>query len=87
MFKETSKNKTTRLPVCFVSHGAGPMPALCNSGVSGFEHHNDLVAGLRTLSGKLPINAIRAILLVSAHWDNCSITCGVRNRSKAAIGS
>jgi aromatic ring-opening dioxygenase catalytic subunit (LigB family) len=57
------------LPTCFVNHGGGPMPIL------GDASQASLTASLRSLRATLAASAspamaaLRAILVISAHWE------------------
>ncbi|MGE4293159.1 MAG: class III extradiol ring-cleavage dioxygenase [Desulfovibrio sp.] len=62
----------TKNRVLSISHGAGPLPVLGDSG------HVEMVANLRHLAATLPKPS--AIVLVSAHWEQPqpTITSGLR---------
>jgi aromatic ring-opening dioxygenase catalytic subunit (LigB family) len=52
---------TTENTVLYISHGAGPLPAL------GDEGHTEMVANLKLLARE--IDRPSAVLVVSAHWE------------------
>lgn len=57
-------NKTKR--ILFVSHGGGPLPLL------GDPAHDDLIDCLKSITKK--IDKPSAILVISAHWEQCTVT-------------
>ena len=56
-----------RMPVVFVPHGGGPWPFV-DSGIGSRIELDALAAYLRSLAG-LPTAAPRALLVISAHWE------------------
>ena len=55
---------SAKLPTFFICHGGGPMPLLGDPG------HSGLVRDLRALPGRIKAREqVRAILVVSAHWE------------------
>lgn len=62
----TLNNSSQKGTVLFLPHGGGPMPLL------GDTSHDDLVAFLKKISTL--INKPKAILMVSAHWEEKEVT-------------
>lgn len=60
----------TRLPTYFISHGGGPWPWMSGPFAAGYER---LAASLRDMPAQLP-TAPKAILMVSAHWEEADFT-------------
>ena len=56
-----------RMPVVFVPHGGGPWPFV-DSGIGSKLELDALATYLRTLAA-LPATAPRALLVISAHWE------------------
>ncbi len=63
---ERTKTSTTRMPVVFLPHGGGPWPWAD----LGFpKADNDALAGYLRGVKALPSTAPRALLVISAHWE------------------
>lgn len=69
---------STKLPVLFLSHGAGPASMLNYAGDSmfaGIDKSSPSAAFMRSLSSFIP-GSIRNILVISAHWEEKQFTVG-----------
>ncbi len=60
---------TTRMPVYFISHGGGPWPWMPQAAGA----YANLAASLADMPRQLP-QAPKAILMISAHWEEPSFT-------------
>ncbi|MFO0664080.1 MAG: class III extradiol ring-cleavage dioxygenase [Polyangiaceae bacterium] len=63
----TSNGKSERMPVVFLPHGGGPWPFV-ETGIGSKEELSGLAAYLKSLV-QLPKQAPKAILVISAHWE------------------
>jgi aromatic ring-opening dioxygenase catalytic subunit (LigB family) len=62
----------TRMPVAFVPHGGGPWPFV-DTGIGSRAEQDQLAAYLRGL-GALPPTPPKALVVISAHWEEPVVT-------------
>jgi aromatic ring-opening dioxygenase catalytic subunit (LigB family) len=65
-FSDSDGDRGNRMPVLFISHGAGPLPLL------GHPTHDPMLDACVDLRAELPVPA--AVLLISAHWESETIS-------------
>jgi len=68
----TDKPTTQRMPVVFFPHGGGPWPFV-ELGIGTKPELKELASYLRSVRG-LPKTQPRAVLVVSAHWEEPAFT-------------
>lgn len=68
----TSPDMPSRMPVVFLPHGGGPWPFV-DVGFGGRGELDELATFLRSIA-KLPTSPPRALLVVSAHWEERAAT-------------
>lgn len=79
------------LPTLFLSHGGGPAHVLdyTGSAFAPIDRNSKSAAFLRSLPQKLeeytPISSIRAILVVSAHWEEPEFTIDYQDKGKTKL--
>eukprot|EP00762_Andalucia_godoyi_P005614 ANDGO_00508.mRNA.1 4 len=66
-----------RLPVLFISHGGGPWPWMDFGARNGFAKLKEY---LTDLPKQLPMNEVKSILIVSAHWEESAVTVSTSAR-------
>jgi aromatic ring-opening dioxygenase catalytic subunit (LigB family) len=67
MMNEATPNNVTRMPVAFVPHGGGPWPFV-DVGIGAPRELDALAGYLRGLPAMTPARP-RALLVISAHWE------------------
>lgn len=80
-----------RLPTLYLSHGGGPMHALDNTGrmFSAIDKNSKSADFLRSLPQRIaeysPISAIKAIVIISGHWEESEFTVGYQSSGTSLI--
>ncbi len=80
-----------RLPTLFLSHGGGPAHALDNRGTpfAVIDKNSPSAHFLRSLPRKIeeyaPMSGVRAILIITAHWEESEFTVDYQNKGPTKL--